>query len=244
MSIRPFVPAVLRTLLATAALWSAASSAQAACPLTDEPCTLDLGNATVTFGHGWSSVSADYQISGQDGYGWADAQFGSLQATQNGNLLGFSLSPYVTSNVGNGGYNGVHEVSAWIDLNDVSFAAKPGYQLDSLVFVVAGSFSQSGSGNVTFDMPGSLAIFPSTGAYVSTAVVSPFDTSFHAGFTTTASYFANDDGTASVTGQAEASITALRLTAHVSAVPEPQTLALFGFGLLAVTARTARRRSS
>ncbi|CAN5489078.1 hypothetical protein BH11PSE9_BH11PSE9_33250 [soil metagenome] len=225
-------------------MWAALSSAQAACPLTDDPCTLDLGNATVTFGHGWSSVVADYQISGQDGYGWADAQFGAMQTSINGNLLGFSLTPNITSNVGNGGFNGVHEVSAWIDLNDVTFAAKTGYQLDSLVFVVAGSFSKAGSGNVSFDMPGSLAIFPSTGSFVSTAVVSPSDTSFHAGFTTTASYFANADGTASVTGQAEASITALRLTAHVSAVPEPQSLALFGLGLMAVAARTARRRST
>ena len=239
MVIRPFVPAVL----SAAVLWAAASCAQAACPITDDPCTLDLGNATVTFGQGWSSVVAQYQVNGsegQDGSGWADAQFGLVQTVQNGSLAGFSLAPTITANVYNGGNNGLHEVFAWISLNGVSFAAKPGYQLDSLTFTVSGTFGHDGTGQVHFDMPAP-PVF-GAGTYVSTAPVGTSDTSFYANVSTSSYYQANDDGTAAVTGSASASIDGLSLVAHVSPVPEPQTLALFGLGLRGVGAYAARRR--
>lgn len=221
------IPFVSRTAV-LAALTAPLVATAAICPPTGDPCTVDLGHASVTFLQGLNSYAAwAEQINGSEGYFGSSPDFiSTFQAVHSPGRDGFSFLPQVYAAVGGGGTNGFHEVRGYFEFYDVRFDPHPGYRIDSVDFVVTGTQDFVGDAYVTLNVPGSIAITGNT--FTSTSSYGPELPYLRAEFTTSASYLQGDDGTAVFYGAASAAFGTAQLVANVSAVPEPGSLWLFG----------------
>jgi hypothetical protein len=229
------------TALGGVLLAAAAPALAAGCDGSSDPCTLDLGNVTATFAEGAASYFADAQFTqGNDGSAYAFPDFlSTLQVVNTPGRSGFSFTPQLYANVGGSGFNGVHEVVGYFDFHGVSFAAKPGYRIDGLEFKVSGNRSSVGDATAFVGVPG-ITVYDGDN-FEATAALNPGDASVHAEFTINAVYLADEYGGAIYYGAASASFSAASFIAQVSAVPEPQTWALFGLGAAVLAARGFRR---
>jgi hypothetical protein len=219
-----------------------------------DPCLLELSTVTIVFSQGIYSFDGDSQLIGSDGYvnGYTagSGQFPELTSldTDGGLRAGFSLAPAMVGQVGGSGIEGSHEAFAYFTFSGLQFVAKPGYRIDGVELSASGSRATAGDGYVALLVPG-VPIFDGD-RFSGSAVLDPFSAqSFSAGFSANAYYEEGDDGTAAAYGTARASIDAASVVVHLSAVPEPASVALwllggmFAMRLGAARAVTPARRS-
>jgi hypothetical protein len=221
-------------------LASALPAAAAVCDGSANPCTLDLGKVGVEFPQGAFSYAADaLMTNGSDGYaGFASGFLPTLAEIHGAGTDGFSFNPQIVGNVGGSGINGVHEVQAFFEFNDIAFLAQPGYKIDQIDFIVSGSSGRVGDSSVDIVLPGPLVF--NGEAFTSTAVLGAATTKFRGEFTINAVYVDGGADPPPFYGTANASFDKVSLVAHVSAVPEPQHAALLLAGLLVLGAAGPR----
>jgi len=239
-------------LLALALIASGSAQAFSCAPTDNQECRLELSKVSIVFDSGVYNFDGDSQFIGSDGYvqGFTvgAGQFPDLAPVDaNGGLrAGFSFNPGMVGQVGGSGFSGDHEAFASFGFYGLQFIARPGYQVDAVEFSVAGGRTQVGNGYVALNLPGGPQF---TGdLFKSQALFAPGTPQFGAYFSANASYEEGEDGIPASYGKASAFFDAVSLVAHVSAIPEPGTAALWLLGGLVVamavgkrTPRSARR---
>ncbi len=222
----------LTKLMTTASLGLLASSlaTAAACPPNSDPCTVDLGNATVTFGQGSGSYFADAALNmGSDGsYSAVPDLFSTFSIVHQSGGDGFTFLPQVSGAVGGSGMNGFHEVVGYFRFIDMTFAAKPGYQLDGVQMSVTGTQNFFGDASATVTVP--VAAISNGSNFSFSGPIDASNAFLQAEFVVNASYLEGPNGTALSYGTASASFDSATFVARVSAVPEPSHWAMLGLG--------------
>lgn len=227
------------TCIATGSAWAAPGS----CDGSSDACSFDLGRVIVTLDQGAASYSAGAEfLSGDDGdYVASPSFFGTLALQQSGATEGFSFLPGLQLRVGGSGLDGWHELRGWFEFTGLRFQAKPGWRLDGLRFEVTGGRNVVGDASWYYGLPFGLDI--SGGRFAGGGPVNPDDAALRAELTVNAAYQQGEDGTAVSYGYATTSFDTARFVATVSAVPEPQTVALWLLGAGLLGARLAQRRT-
>lgn len=149
------------------------------------------------------------------------------------------LSPGMALDIGASGYADSGSIGFW--LNGFSFAVHSGYQITGYQISFEGAASTVGAGSV--GVMGSLgygSVGPASYVYTS-GIMDSMPSDFYGQLTLDAPYVEGPDGTAEVFGTAYASIDSIRIEAITQPVPEPETWALFGGGLAALTLMRRRR---
>lgn len=241
----------LHDVAGAVALLSAFQAQAFSCAPTDnQECRLELPSLTVLFDSGIYNFDGDSQLSGSDGqvigYTAGTGAFPELVPTHTASRAGFSFVPTMQAEVGGSGVDGTHEASASFAFSALQFIARPGWRIDAITFEVDGTRYSTGNGSVALNLPGA-ALATGAQSFTSSGVFAPTTANFAASFGVGADYLEGEDGTAASFGTAGASFTAVRLLAHVSAVPEPSTPALWllgaaGLGLIARRSRAAPAR--
>lgn len=229
--------------MAVASLGVLASSmaVAAACAPSSDPCTVDLGNATVTFGQGSGSYFADAMLTmGSDGsYGANTDLFSTFAIVHQSGGDGFSFAPQVYGAVGGSGMNGFHEVMGYFRFIDMTFAAKPGYQLDGVQMTVTGTQNFFGDASATVSVP--VAAISNGSNFSFSGAIDASNAYLQADFIINASYLEGPNGTALSYGTASASFDSATFIARVSAVPEPSHWAMLGLGAGLILLRSRPR---
>jgi len=227
----------IRSMLAPAAALLAITAAMpghAAQTCFYDTCTIDLSTVTVTY----NQYSSYWSTQGDQ---WSSYVYTSLMPAlteiDSAGRAGFTFNPELMVEL-MGGYGASGAGDGSFGLTGLVFTAKAGYKIDSIEFGVSGSRTASGDASATVNVPGA-PVF-SGDNFDSMALKPATTTEFGAGFMISADYAEGPDGTALAFGSARASIDGVRLIANVSAVPEPETLALLLTGLPLIA--MARRR--
>lgn len=250
-----FVPRATRGLLAATLGLAAAASAQAGVPLearsplTVDPVTfvgtLDLPHVQALFdplphspgyGDAFTLGTSDYRF-GPDGVldyvtqpGAEGLTFSSYHATSTGIVEATPTGYYTWPGYTND-----------LTLYNINFVARDGYRIDSLQLEITATTFASGSGSASVDF-GQLGQ-TTTSTDAATGTVTHHYTRTFDGTSTGAIHVRLTSAVDDSQGVAKASavLTGFKLTAQVSAVPEPSTWALVGIGG-AAAAVVARRR--
>ena len=229
----------IRSMLAPVAALLAIGAAvpgHAAQSCYNDVCTIDLSTITITY-NPYSSYSSFSLLS--DGWSFPNEtwQMPTLTEVDATGRAGFTFNPELQIEL-MGGYGASGSGSAYFNLSGLVFAPKAGYKIDSIEFGVSGSRAASGDASAAVTVPGA-PVF-SGDNFDSMALLPASTTDFSAGVNISASYAEGPDGTALYFGSSRAGLDSVRLVANVSAVPEPETLALLLAGLPLIA--LARRR--
>jgi hypothetical protein len=245
-----FVPRATRGLLA-AAIGLAAAGAQASTPATVDPetqvSTLNLPHVQALFdpvphtpGYG-----GYFSINGQD---YSFENHAVIDNVIEPGAEGLSFASYHATSTGiveatPTGYHTWPGASIDLTLYNIGFVAKDGYRIDSLQLEITATTSVTGSGSasVEFDPQGQTT----TSTDSATGVITHRYTRTFDGTSTGDVHVGLNSAVDDSQGVAKASaiLTGFKLTAQISAVPEPSTWAMIGIGgaLAAGWARRGRK---